>query len=222
MRYKLAASLLCVSSVAIASSCPTGDALLQNNTPLSSLCPNGFGQQQHGSIQDSINAQQNNTAMITAAAENDSVPTDLALAVSYHESEGFNSCAGSFSGVRGPMQLTQATAKSYGFNRDINEQNIQGGMAVLSAAYKACGYNYTCLAAHYNGSTSAQQAGWAKAVQKGDQELQANPQEVASACGGAQQCLWTGNDTPTTTTTTAATADPQIAATDTNVGIADV
>jgi hypothetical protein len=40
--------------------------------------------------------------------------------------------------------------------------------------------------------------------------------------GDPGKCLWTGNDTPTTTTTTAATADPQIAATDTNVGVADV
>ena len=91
------------------------------------------------------------------------------------------------------MQLTQSTGRAYGYNRDINEQNIKGGMAVLKAAYDKCGAtNFACLSANYNGSPRpGEQAGWANGVQKADQELKGNPQLLASACAGgsdAAQC----------------------------------
>lgn len=113
------------------------------------------------------------------------MPEDLALAVAYHESEGFNSCAGSDTGVHGPMQLTKSTGNDLGFNRDINEENIQGGMAVLKSAYQQCGYDYACLAAAYNGSSRpGEQQGWAKGVKNADEQLKNNPALVASACKG--------------------------------------
>jgi soluble lytic murein transglycosylase-like protein len=174
-----------VASAALASNCPSGDALLQNNTPLSQVCADGFGQFHPGSIEQAMQAHPDNASMITSAAQQYGVPTDLALAVSYHESEGFNSCAGSATGVKGPMQLTQRTAAGLGFNRDVNEQNIEGGMALLGQAVQACGAsNYSCLAARYNGSTAAEQAVWARGVATADEQLKNNPNLVASACSG--------------------------------------
>ena len=185
MRIRICLSLVIFSSVALASNCPSGDALLKNNTSLSSLCPNGFSSKSGGSIENAMKNQTNNVSMVYAEAQNQGVPTELALAVSYHESVGFNSCAGSPTGVKGPMQLTKATAKSYGYDRDINEQNIKGGMTVLKNAYNKCGYDYACLAKYYNGSpTPGEQAGWARGVQAATTKLQNNPSLVASACSG--------------------------------------
>ncbi len=127
------------STLAFASDCPNGDNLLKNNTPLGQLCSKGFGQFSPGSLQQAIGNQPNNVAMVTAAAEQQGVPVDLALAVSYHESEGFNSCAGSDTGVKGPMQLTQRTGNGLGYNRDVNEQNIMGGMKLLKQCDNKCG-----------------------------------------------------------------------------------
>ena len=171
------------TALCFASSCPNGDELLKNNTPISSLCPNGYGQFAPPAIADAMAAQKNNVDMITAAAEQDGVPVDLALAVSYHESEGFNSCAISPTGVLGPMQLTGGTANSLGLDRNINEQNIQGGMTVLKDAINACGgtSDMACISSHYNGSSATQQAEWAKAVKKADDKIK-NQNLVASAC----------------------------------------
>jgi soluble lytic murein transglycosylase-like protein len=134
-----------------------------------------------------MQAQPNNVAMIVAAAQQQGVPTNLALAVSYHESEGFNSCAGSDTGVKGPTQLTQRTARSLGYDRDINEQNIKGGMAVLKQAVNACGAtNYSCLSARYNGSPRpGEQAGWARGVAAADKQLTSNPTLMAQACANS-------------------------------------
>lgn len=185
MRRRLLALLTAsLATAAFAASCPNGAALLKNNTPLADLCPKGFGQFNPGSISQAMQAQPNNVAMVVAAAEQAGVPTNLALAVSYHESEGFNSCAGSDTGVKGPMQLTQRTARTLGYNRDINEQNIKGGMAVLKQVVDACGAsNYTCLSARYNGSPRpGEQAGWARGVQRADAQVQNNPSLLAQAC----------------------------------------
>ena len=89
-----------------------------------------------------------------------------ALGVAFHESR-FDSNAGSPTGVRGVMQLTQRTARSLGYDRNINEQNIQGGMQALRNAVDRCGStDYACLARNYNGSTPAQQAAWAQGVRQ--------------------------------------------------------
>jgi hypothetical protein len=175
--------LTLVSTIACASDCPNGDDLLKNNTPLSQLCPNGFGQFRPGSLQQAIGNQPTNVAMITAAAEKQGVPADLALAVSYHESEGFNSCAGSDTGVKGPMQLTQRTGNGLGYNRDINEQNIQGGMKLLKQCDNKCGDTaFSCLSACYNGSPRpGEQAGWARGVQNAYSQLHNDPSLLASA-----------------------------------------
>ena len=148
---------------ASATSCD-GAALLTNNTPLGSMCPS-YGLPNAGlAIPLAMQKDSANVAMITAAANQQGVPPQLALAVAYSESQ-FASCAGSPTGVKGPMQLTQATAKSLGYNRDINEQNIKGGMAVLKTAINSCGTSdIACLASRYNGASSAEQAGWASHV----------------------------------------------------------
>jgi hypothetical protein len=183
MRRSAILLLTLISTIAFASDCPNGDNLLKNNTPLSQLCPNGFGQFNPGSLSQAIGNQPTNVAMITAAAEQQGVPVDLALAVSYHESEGFNSCAGSDTGVKGPMQLTQRTGKSLGYNRDINEQNILGGMKLLKQCDNKCGDTaFSCLSACYNGSPRpGEQAGWARGVQNAYGKLHSDPSLLASA-----------------------------------------
>lgn len=195
MRKIVTCTVVIASTIAFASDCPQGDSLLKNNTPLNDLCPKGFGQFSPGGLQNAINNQSSNVAMIVAEAENQGVPVDLALAVSYHESEGFNSCAGSDTGVKGPMQLTKKTGQQYGYDRDINEQNIKGGMAVLKNAYNKCGTNFTCLSANYNGSPRpGEQAGWARGVQNAynqlhnDNSLLASAKSNCNTSGGSNDC----------------------------------
>lgn len=107
-----------------------------------------------------------NVALIRKHAQTYGVPENLALAVAYHESR-FDTCAGSPTGVRGVMQLTQRTGRGLGFDRDVNGENIEGGVRYLSMGVARCGAeNYTCLAAFYNGSTPAQQADWAAGVRR--------------------------------------------------------
>ena len=195
-RYFLTTAISFFATISFASNCQRGDEMLRNNTPLTSLCPNGFTSRPGGDIGTAMDRQRNNVAMVYASAQNTGVPPELALAVSYHESVGFNSCAGSDTGVKGPMQLTQRTGRAYGFNRDINEQNINGGMAVLKAAYDKCGMNYTCLSANYNGSPRpGEQAGWARGVQAAHQRLLNTPGLMAKACNGesAAACLGPGD-----------------------------
>ena len=183
MRRLIGLLTLFVAVDAYASGCPSGDELLTRNTPISQLCAGGYTGVGGDSIESAMRKRQDNVSMIYASAQDNGIPPDLALAVSYHESAGFQSCARSPTGVVGPMMLTKTTARSYGYDRDINEQNIKGGMAVLGAAYKKCGYDYGCLASRYNGSTPAEQAQWARGVQAANQKLKNNPVLVASACG---------------------------------------
>ena len=193
MRRLAVPFLTLVSTIAFASDCPNGDDLLKKNTPLSQLCPSGFGQFSPGSLQQAIGNQPTNVAMITAAAAQQGVPADLALAVSYHESEGFNSCAGSHTGVKGPMQLTQRTGNGLGYNRDINEQNIMGGMKLLKQCDNKCGDTaFACLSGCYNGSPrSGEQAGWARGVQNAYTKLHNDPSLLASA---TSKCSSSGSD----------------------------
>lgn len=192
--------LTLASTIAFASDCSNGDKLLKNNTPLSQLCPNGFGQFNPGSLQQAINNQPTNVEMITAAAQQQGVPTDLALAVSYHESEGFNSCAGSDTGVKGPMQLTQRTGNSLGYNRDINEQNIMGGLKLLKQCDNKCGAAaFTCISACYNGSPRpGEQAGWARGVQNAFTKLHNDPSLLASATSKCSSSGSTNSNCPDT------------------------
>ena len=121
-RPLVTAALTMLATVSFASTCPQGDEMLKNNTSLASLCPNGFTSQSGGDMATAMDRQKNNVSMVYASAQNMGVPPELALAVSYHEAVGFSSCAGSDTGVRGPMQLTKRTGRSYGYDRDINEQ----------------------------------------------------------------------------------------------------
>lgn len=212
--------LTLLSTIAFASDCPNGDNLLKNNTPLSELCSNGFGQFNPGSLQQAINNQPTNVEMVTAAAQQQGVPVDLALAVSYHESEGFNSCAGSDTGVKGPMQLTQRTGNSLGYNRDINEQNIMGGMKLLKQCDNKCGdTGFSCLSACYNGSPRpGEQAGWARGVQNAYTKLHNDPSLLASATSKCSSSGSNSNCPDTAGGVVASSASPNSAAALPSVG----
>src|SRR5215207_8039325 len=71
------------------------------------------------------------------------------------------------------MQLTKRTGQDLGgFDRDINEQNIEGGVKLLGKAIGRCGEtDFKCLASMYNGSTAAEQSGWAKTARRGHDQL---------------------------------------------------
>lgn len=105
-----------------------------------------------------------NVSMIRYYAKKYNVPEGLAMSVSYQEAR-FDTCAGSHTGVKGVMQLTKGTAKGMGFDRDINEQNIEGGVKYLGMGVQRCGStNYSCLAKWYNGSNANEQRSWAAGV----------------------------------------------------------
>ncbi|RWO03507.1 MAG: hypothetical protein EOS07_33885 [Mesorhizobium sp.] len=116
------------------------------------------------SPQQALARDAGNVSLIRYYAKKYGISEGLALSVSYQEAR-FDTCAGSHTGVKGAMQLTKGTGRGLGFDRDINEQNIEGGVKLLSQAVKKCGgTNYTCLASYYNGSTAAEQANWAAGV----------------------------------------------------------
>jgi hypothetical protein len=105
-----------------------------------------------------------NVELIKHYAEKYDVPVGLALAVAHAES-GISTCSGSPTGVKGVMQLTKKTGQGMGFDRDINEENIEGGVKYLGMGVSKCGStNYACLASWYNGSTPTEQANWAGKV----------------------------------------------------------
>ena len=105
-----------------------------------------------------------NVELIKHYAEKYNVPVGLALSVAHAES-GISTCSGSPTGVKGVMQLTKRTGKGMGFDRDINEENIEGGVKYLGMGVNKCGsIDYACLASWYNGSTAAEQKNWAGKV----------------------------------------------------------
>jgi hypothetical protein len=105
-----------------------------------------------------------NVELIKHYAEKYDVPVGLALSVAHAES-GISTCSGSPTGVKGVMQLTKKTGNGMGFDRDINEENIEGGVKYLGMGVNKCGStNYSCLASWYNGSTPTEQANWAGKV----------------------------------------------------------
>lgn len=116
------------------------------------------------SPKEALERDASNVSLIRFYAKKYGVSEGLALSVSYQEAR-FDTCAGSHTGVKGAMQLTKATGRGLGFDRDINEQNIEGGVKLLGQISYQCGdTDYTCFAKHYNGSTAAEQTGWAAGV----------------------------------------------------------
>jgi soluble lytic murein transglycosylase-like protein len=105
------------------------------------------------------------------AADRHGVPKPLALAVAFHESH-LDTCAKSHTGVKGVMQVTGITARTYRLDRDLNEHNVEAGVRVLRAAIRRCGArDYGCLAARYNGSTKLERAKWSRGVRAAHLEL---------------------------------------------------
>jgi soluble lytic murein transglycosylase-like protein len=153
-----------------------GDAkscMSDQTTTLLELCPNGFGQPDwSGGMLNYIRLQPNIANLVVDSARRNGVDVNLALAVAGTES-GLSACAGSFSGVRGPMQLTQATARGYGLDRDLLTGNIEGGMRTLRAAIGSCGgdANIRCLADRYNGSSETERRNWTNRTMRNLAEL---------------------------------------------------
>ncbi|MCW0001476.1 lytic transglycosylase domain-containing protein [Pararhizobium sp. YC-54] len=111
-----------------------------------------------------VNEDTENVALIKHYAEKYDIPVGLALSVAHAES-GISTCSGSPTGVKGVMQLTKRTGNNMGFDRDINEENIEGGVKYLGMGVNKCGStDYACLASWYNGSTAAEQKNWAGKV----------------------------------------------------------
>ncbi|MEI9425360.1 transglycosylase SLT domain-containing protein [Mesorhizobium sp. Cs1299R1N1] len=113
---------------------------------------------------EALSRDAENAKLIRYYTQKYGVPEGLALSVAYQESR-LDSCAGSHTGVKGVMQLTKGTGRQLGFDRDINEQNVEGGVKYLGKGVAQCGAsNYSCLASFYNGSNAAEQAQWASGV----------------------------------------------------------
>jgi hypothetical protein len=114
-----------------------------------------------------LKEEKRNVELVRLAARKHNLPQGLALAVAQHES-GMSECSGSPTGVKGVMQLTKDTASDFNMNRDINEQNIEGGMMKLKLSMRKClgkSYNTTCLAKYYNASKKpGEQQEWAAGV----------------------------------------------------------
>lgn len=118
----------------------------------------------HRSPAQAVKEDAKNVELIKHYAEKHNVPVGLAMAVAHAES-GISTCSGSPTGVKGVMQLTKRTGKGMGFDRDINEENIEGGVKYLGMGVNKCGSTaYACLASWYNGSTAAEQKNWAGKV----------------------------------------------------------
>lgn len=111
-----------------------------------------------------VSEDTSNVELIKHYADKYNVPVGLALSVAHAES-GISTCSGSPTGVKGVMQLTKRTGKGMDLDRDINEENIEGGVKYLGLGVNKCGTtDYTCLASWYNGSTAAEQKNWAGKV----------------------------------------------------------
>ncbi len=195
---------------------------LNQRTRLSDLCSNGFGMPAGASTRDMMSRNQNIAGMIVDSANRYGVDSRLALAVSAHEGR-MSACAGSFTGVQGPMQLTQATARGYGMDRGILSDNINGGMLTLRDAIRGCGgdQNIRCLADRYNGSTEDQRRSWTSGVTQRLGSLNQPGQAAPTGCDGQAQCIMGPGDFPSGRTPVAATP-PAPAPTDVVVGVGQV
>src|ERR1700674_3239129 len=87
--------------------------------------------------------------MITSAANEYGVPPSLALAVAQTES-AFNPSAVSPAGAIGVMQLMPATASGLGVDPNDVQQNIQGGVQLLSQLLNQYGGDTTQALWAYN------------------------------------------------------------------------
>ena len=195
---------------------------LNQRTRLSDLCPNGFGMPAYGSTQEIMARNPNIAGMVVDSASRYGVDPRLALAVSAHEG-AMSACAGSFSGVQGPMQLTRDTGRGYGMDRGIISDNINGGMLTLRDAIRSCGgdQNIRCLADRYNGSTEIQRQRWTSDVTQRLASLNQPGQAAPSGCDGLSQCIMGPGDFPGGRTPVAATP-PAPAPTDVTVGVGQV
>jgi hypothetical protein len=192
------------------------------NTTLRDLCPNGFGQPDwSGGMQAYINRQPNIANMIVDSARRNGIDPNLALAVAGTES-GLSACSGSFSGVRGPMQLTRDTARGYGYDRDVLTGNIDGGMRTLRDAIRSCGgtSNIRCLADRYNGSTETERVNWTNKTTLNLAQMKNGTASAPAGCGqqSLAECQSGPGDFPTSPTPVGA-APPSPSSTDINVGI---
>lgn len=197
---------------------------LNDKTSLRSLCSNGVGLPTYPSTEEMMSRNPNIANMIVDAANKHGVDPKLALAVSAHEG-AMSACAGSFSGVLGPMQLTGATGRAQGMDRNILSQNIEGGVMTLGDAVKSCGgtSSIRCLADRYNGSTESQRRNWTNDVSRRYAGLNSSNQPIPQGCGTQTACKMGPGDFPTPGggTQLASTA-PTPAGNDINVGIGQV
>jgi hypothetical protein len=195
---------------------------LDQLTRLSDLCPNGFGLPSYGGTDAMIARNPNIAGMIVQAAHEYGVDSRLALAVSAHEG-AMSACAGSPTGVQGPMQLTIATGRGYGMDRGLLADNIRGGMLTLRDAVRSCGgsSNIRCLADRYNGSTEAERRAWTNGVGQRLDGLRQPGQQVPDACNGQPQCIMGPGDFPGTRVPVAS-SPPLPSPTDVMVGPGEV
>jgi hypothetical protein len=91
--------------------------------------------------------------------------------------------------VKGVMQVTGMTARTYRLDRDLNQDNVEAGVRVLRAAIRRCGArDYGCLADRYNGSTKVERAKWSRGVRAAHLELRYQVGEhLASSEAGAPE-----------------------------------
>lgn len=214
-----------MSAPAFARSAYTHDARacdLDQRTRLSELCPSGFGLPSYGGTDAMIARNPNIAGMIVQAAHEYGVDQRLALAVSAHEG-AMSACAGSPTGVQGPMQLTIATGRGYGMDRGVLADNIRGGMLTLRDAVRSCGGSSSirCLADRYNGSTEAERRAWTNGVSQRLEGLRQAGQRIPDACNGQPQCIMGPGDFPTTRVPVASSPPPP-APTDVVVGPGEV
>jgi hypothetical protein len=199
-----------------------GSCDLNQRTRLTDLCPNGFGMPAGASTRDMLVRHANVAGMIVDSANRYGVDPRLALAVSAHEGR-MSACAGSFTGVQGPMQLTQATGRGYGMDRGVLADNINGGMLTLRDAVRSCGGSSSirCLADRYNGSTEAERRAWTNGVSQRLEGLRQAGQQIPDACNGQPQCIMGPGDFPHSPTPVAS-SPPLPSPTDVMVGPGEV
>jgi soluble lytic murein transglycosylase-like protein len=219
------AAMGCFAAVPASANGYTRDAQscdLNQRTRLTDLCPNRFGLPTYGSTQDIMARNPNIAGMIVDSANRYGVDPRLALAVSAHEG-AMSACAGSPTGVQGPMQLTLATGRGYGMDRGIVSDNINGGMLTLRDAIRSCGgdQNIRCLADRYNGSTEGQRQNWTNDVTRRLASLNQAGQAAPTGCDGQAQCIMGPGDFLDGRAPLAATP-PAPAPTDVMVGVGQV